>query len=293
MRLRLGEAVLDLEPGRPLLMGIVNATPDSVSDSVRRLSPEARLDHAERLVEAGADIVDVGGESGRTDRPPISADEEIDRVVPLVAALAERGVLTSVDTWKPAVAAAAVAAGACLVNDVGGLADPEMGRIAAAAGCGLVVMETRAAPKAESFPGYEDPVAETVAFLEGRRAEARELGVADEQLVLDPGLDYAKTPRESLELLRRFGELRVLQRPLLLAVSNKYFIGVITDRAPDERLAGTLAAVEAGVAAGAAIVRVHDVAAVSDFLSMRAAVRSPPERLADPYDDDRLKWLHT
>jgi dihydropteroate synthase len=277
---------------RPLLMGILNATPDSVSDRTRHATLEDLVAHGRALHAAGADLVDVGGESGRTDRPPVSADEEIARVEPAIRALSADGVAVSVDTFRAEVAAAALDAGAVLVNDVGGLADPAIAQLAARSGAGLVVMHTRAAPKEASFPGYDDPLADVKAFLEERTRTALDAGVDPEQLVLDPGLDYAKTPEESIEVLRRLGELRALERPLLLAVSNKYFVGMLTGRAPDERLPGTLAALAHGVDQGAAVVRVHDVRAAADHLAVRAALRAGgTPALAGDAADESLKWL--
>ena len=292
MRLRARDREWTFPRERPLLMGILNATPDSVSDRARLDTLEGRVAHGRALVAAGADIVDVGGESGRTDTAPVSAEVEIARIEPTVRALADEGVAVSVDTYRAEVAAAAYDAGAVLINDVGGLHDPAMVEVAARSGAGLVVMHTRAAPKEESFPGYDDPVADVLAFLEERLQHAVDAGVEPEQIVLDPGLDYAKTPAESIEILRRLPELHGLDRPLLLAVSNKYFVGMVTGRPPDERLAGTLAALAHGVDLGAAIARVHDVRAAADYLAVRAALRgeSAPVLAGDPADES-LKWL--
>jgi dihydropteroate synthase len=277
---------------RPLVMGILNTTPDSVSDSERLDTLERRVAHGRALADAGADVIDVGGESGRTDRPPVSVDEEIARVEPAVRELARAGIAVGIDTFRAEVAEAAVAAGASLINDVGGLADPAMARLAARTGAGLVVMHTRADPKTAAFPGYDDPLADVIAFVEERVRLAQAEGVAPEQLVVDPGLDYAKTPEESIAVLRRLGELRALERPILLAVSRKYFVGMVTGRRPDERLAGTLAALAHGVEQGAAIVRVHDVRAAVDYLAVRAALRAEgaPALAGDPADES-LKWL--
>lgn len=291
MRLRLRDEVIDLSRRRPLVMGILNANPDSVSDVDRGAGLDAKLSRAHEMLAAGADIVDVGGDSGRTDVPPVSVAAECARVVPVVSALAEAGARVSIDTARAAVARAAVDAGACLVNDVSGLADEAMLELVAASGAGLVVMETRAAHKEERFPGYRHPVAEVREALRRRLARAVEHGVAASQLIADPGLDYSKTPAESLELLRGLEQLTAVGRPLLLAVSNKYFVGVLTDREPHRRLGGTLAALDAGVRAGAAIVRVHDVPAVVDFLTVRRAIDGGAARLVDPHGDDRLKWL--
>jgi dihydropteroate synthase len=268
---------------RPWLMGIVNASPDSFSDAGAYPDLDARVGLARELLAAGADILDVGGESGITLRPAVAVEEEIERVAPLVARLAgELGAVVSVDTYKPAVAAAAVAAGAVIVNDVSGLRDPELADVCAASGAALVLMHTRAAPKQRlQDPGlYDDVTADVIAFLGERMAVARSHGVRDEQLILDPGPDFAKTPAQTIALLRRLEALHALGRPLLLAVSRKDFVGALTGRGPRERGAGTLAAIACGVDAGAQIVRVHDVAAAADFLAVRAALRG--ELVADP-----------
>jgi dihydropteroate synthase len=261
---------------RPWLMGIVNASPDSFSDAGAHPDLGARVRLAQDLLDAGADILDVGGESGITRRPPAPVDVELQRVVPLVERLAgELGAVVSVDTYKPAVAEAAIAAGAAIVNDVSGLRDPALAGVCARTGAALVLMHTRAAPKQRlQDPAlYDDVVADVVAFLGERIATARAHGVRDEQLMLDPGPDFAKTPAQTIELLRRTEELHALGRPLLLAVSRKDFIGALTRRGPRERLAGTLAAVAHCVDAGAHVLRVHDVAATADFLAVRRALR--------------------
>jgi dihydropteroate synthase len=188
----------------------------------------------------------------------------------------------SVDTWKPDVARAALAAGAAMINDVSGLRDPALADECAAAGAALVVMHTRAAPKVKEFPDYEDVVADVVEFVRERVELARSRGVGEDQIVVDPGPDFAKTPAETVTVLRSLGSLAALGHPVLLAVSRKDFVGALTGRPPRQRLAGTLAAVGAGVDAGASIVRVHDVAATVEFLAVRAALtgtRSVPEDL--------------
>jgi len=261
---------------RPWLMGIVNATPDSFSDAGAYPDLDARVARAGELLDAGADIIDVGGESGITLRPPVAAQEEIERVVPLVRRLAgELGATVSVDTYKPVVAEAAIDAGAVIVNDVSGLRDPALATVCARMGAALVLMHTRAAPKQRLQDAglYEDVVADVLAFLAERMQVARDHGVADEQLILDPGPDFAKTPAQTIALLRRLDELHELGRPLLLAASRKDFVGALTGRAPADRLAGTLAAIGHGLDAGAHILRVHDVAAAADFVAVRAALR--------------------
>ncbi|MBW3653853.1 MAG: dihydropteroate synthase [Actinobacteria bacterium] len=261
---------------RPWLMGIVNASPDSFSDGGDHRDLGAHVRRAAALLQAGADIVDVGGESAITLRPPVPVAEEIDRVVPLVQRLVgELGATVSVDTYKPAVAEAGIAAGAVMINDVSGLRDPELAAVCARTGAALVLMHTRAAPKQRlQDPGlYDDVVADVVGFLAERMQVARDAGVADEQLILDPGPDFAKTPAQTIALLGSLEALHELGRPLLLAVSRKDFVGALTGRRPRRRLAGTLAAIDAGVDAGAHVLRVHDVAAAADFLAVRAALR--------------------
>jgi dihydropteroate synthase len=294
VRLRLRDHVLEAAPGRPLIMGIVNAGPDSFSDAVRLRTLDAQVAHARQLVADGADLIDVGGESGVTYTAITAPDVEIARVAPLVDRLAADGVAVSVDTWKPEVAEAALAAGAAMINDTSGLADLRMAELCARTGAALLVMHTRAAPKQERFADYGGHVvADVVGFLEERCSAARGAGVADEQIVLDPGPDFAKTPAETIEVLRAIDEVAALGRPLLLAVSRKYFIGAITGRPPADRLAGTLAAVGWAAGAGAAIVRVHDVAETADFLRVRAVLAGDAETPAFDHDDDGLKWIRT
>ncbi len=269
-----GERV-ELGGARPWLMGIVNATPDSFSDGGLRQTLDERVELAAELLAAGADVIDIGGESGVTNRPAVPADEEIARVVPLIeevtGSLAAR---VSVDTYKPAVAEAAVHAGASIVNDVSGLLDPELADVCAATGAALVIMHTRATPKQKLLDPSLDGrvVGDVVTFLRERMSVALERGVVLEQLILDPGPDFGKTPAQTIDVLRALPQLHVFERPLLLAASRKDFVGALTGRGPRERLAGTLAAVGYGVDAGAHILRVHDVAEVEDFLTVREAL---------------------
>ncbi len=268
--LRAGNRTLALG-GRPWLMGIVNATTDSFSDAGGHDTLQERVELARSLLAAGADIIDIGGESGVTNRPPVDPDEEITRVVPLIELVAGGlGALVSVDTYKPAVARAAIAAGACIVNDVSGLRDPELADVCASTGAALILMHTRAAPKQKLLDRAYDGriVADVTSFLRERVSTALARGVACEQLMLDPGPDFAKTPAQTVDVLRRLEALHELGRPLLLAVSRKDFIGAICCRPPRARLAGTLAAIGHGVEAGAHVLRVHDVAATADFLAV-------------------------
>lgn len=290
--LRAAGRVLSFE--RPLLMGIVNATPDSFSDAGELPTAEARIARGRALLADGADILDVGGESASGFRPAVAPEEEIARVVPVVEALAGDGALVSVDTHKPAVAAAAVAAGAAIVNDVSGLRDPGLAEVCATSGAALVITHTRVAPKGTLLDPdrYEDVVADVTGFLRERIDAAIAAGVGQEQLLLDPGPDFAKTPAQTVAVLRRLDAVVALGRPVLLAVSRKDFVGTLTGREPRERGAGTLAAIAHGLDAGAHVLRVHDVAAAADFLAVRAALRGErrlapdegltPDRYPDP-----------
>jgi dihydropteroate synthase len=262
--------------GRPWLMGVVNATPDSFSDGGGDRTLDERVELARSLLDAGADIIDIGGESGVTNQPPVAPEEEIERVVPLIERVTRQlGAVVSVDTYKPAVAHAAIGAGAAIVNDVSGLRDPELADVCAGTGAALVLMHTRAAPKEKLLDPTLDGLigADVKRFLRERISVAMAHGIAFEQLMLDPGPDFGKTPAQTVEVLRELSSLHDLERPLLLAVSRKDFIGAITQRRPRARLAGTLAAVGQGVDAGAHVLRVHDVADVADYLAVRAALR--------------------
>ncbi len=291
--LHAGERTFELGP-RPLLMGVVNASPDSFSDghdAAQTLEQRVRL--ARELVDAGADIIDVGGESARTGVPPVSVEEEIERVVPLVARIVELGMTTvSVDTYKPPVAAAAIDAGATIVNDVSGLRDPDLAAVCADTGAALVLMHTRAAPKQrlQDRELYDDVVVEVLAFLRARIELALTAGVAFEQLLLDPGPDFAKTPAQTIALLADVDRLHVLGRPLLMAISRKDFIGALTCRPPRERLAGTLAALAHGLDRGAHVFRVHDIAAAADFLAVRAALSGELEPRRDLALAEELRY---
>ena len=277
MRLRALGREVDL--GAPLVMGVVNASPDSFSDAGRYPTTAAQLDRARELVAEGADLIDVGGESGITNRPETAVEEELERVVPLVEALAADGVLVSVDTYKPAVAAAAVEAGAAIVNDVSGLRDLGLADLCARTGAALVIMHTRAAPKErlQDEGHYVDVVGDCIGFLRERMSAAGARGVDPEQIVIDPGPDFAKTPAQTVALLRRLDEVVDLGRPVLLAVSRKDFVGALTRRSPARRGAGTLAAIGYGLDAGARLFRVHDVAATRDFIAVRSALRGEGE----------------
>jgi dihydropteroate synthase len=289
---RVRGAVLDLM-GRPWLMGIVNASPDSFSDGGEKWTIEDRLALARSLVTSGARIIDVGGESGVTNRPAVAPRQEIARVVPLIEGIAaELDVLVSVDTYKPAVARAALGAGAAIVNDTSGLRDPELADVCAETGAGLIVMHTRAAPKQKLLDRSLDGrvVADVKEFLRERMEFAVARGVAFDQLMLDPGPDFSKTPAQTVEVLRALPALHELGRPLLLAASRKDFIGAITKRPPRARIGGTLAAAGFGAAAGVHVLRVHDVAEVADYLAVRAALEGETEIDPELRLVDALRW---
>jgi dihydropteroate synthase len=274
-------------------MGIVNASPDSFSDDARYRTVADRVALAQRLLAAGARIIDIGGESGVTNRSPVTAEEEIERVVPLIERVAgELGALVSVDTYKPAVARRAIAAGASIINDVSGLRDPGLADVCAETGAGLVLMHTIAPPKQKLLDRSLDGriVADVHAFLAERIDLAVRRGVSFEQLILDPGPDFSKTPAQTVHVLRALPQLAELGRPIMLAVSRKDFVGALTQRGPRDRVAGTLAAVGFGVEAGAHILRVHDVEAAADFLTVReilAGERDPDPDLQLPQS---LRW---
>lgn len=274
--------------GAPLIAAVVNATPDSFSDAGER-SARSAVARVGECIAAGADLIEVGGESNVSNRPAVSVAEEIERVGPVVAAAVDAGAVVSIDTYKPAVAAAAIERGAAIVNDISGFADPEMAAVCAASGAGVVLMHTSTPPKrvrweTDGYPG--GVVAEVRRWFERRIGELGEAGIGREAIVLDPGLDFGKTPAQSVELLAGFAELAELGRPLFAAASRKDFVGALTGRTPRQRLAGTLAAVGWAVAAGAKVIRAHDVAETRDYVSVLAALYGwsevdPELRIAD------------
>ncbi|MGD0565072.1 MAG: dihydropteroate synthase [Roseiarcus sp.] len=256
------------------VMGIVNVTPDSFSDGGAFATPAAAAEHGERLAAEGAAILDVGGESTRPGASAVTAEEEISRVVPVIAALRRRvGLPISVDTSKARVAAAALKAGASMVNDVWGFQrDREMARVVADSGAAAVLMHNRATVD----PGL-DIMADIRDFLSRSIDIALAAGVLEERLLVDPGFGFGKTPAQNLQLIRRLRELGALGRPVLLGVSRKSTIGIVTgQKAPAERVAGSIAAGLAGVMNGAAILRVHDVAPHVQALQVLHAIASAP-----------------
>lgn len=252
-----------LDCTRPLIMGILNLTPDSFSDGGRFVRLEAALQQARQMVAEGADLIDIGGESTRPGAPVVSAEEELERVLPALEALARECPLPlSVDTSKSQVARAALAAGAEFINDISGFNfDPAMAATVAAAGAGAFLMHTRGRPRTmQQETVYADLAGEVLAGLAASLQQARAAGIAEERLAVDPGIGFAKDAAGNLEILRRLPEFLSLGRPLLLGTSRKAFIGRILDQPdPGRRLYGTLATVALGVAGGARLFRVHDV----------------------------------
>lgn len=257
-------------------MGIVNVTPDSFSDGGRFVVFDAAVEHALRLVREGADIVDVGGESTRPGAEPVPAGVERDRVVPVIAALARHapGALISVDTSKAEVAEAAIAAGAHLVNDVSAGADPEMLPLVARRRCGIVLMHMRGEPRSmQRDTAYRHVVAEVAGHLAERAGVATSAGVPAEAILLDPGIGFGKDLAGNLSLLAALPDLAALGHPLVVGASRKSFIAALSGAGPEDRLAGSLAAVAGTAALERVVVRVHDVAATVQFLTVLAAIR--------------------
>ena len=263
------------------IMGVVNVTPDSFSDGGRYLDARAAIAHGLELEAEGAAILDVGGESTRPGADPVPEAEELRRVIPVIEGLIARGAgaRVSIDTSKAGVASRALEAGACLVNDVTALrGDPDMAGVVAAAGADCCLMHMLGDPRTmQDDPHYDDVVDDIKAFLEERMAFAVKAGIAEERILLDPGIGFGKTVEHNLELLRRLGEFLDLGRPVVIGTSRKTFLGRLTGReAPEERVAATVATNVLAYERGARVFRVHDVAPVHDALTVTAATVSPP-----------------
>lgn len=259
---------------RTLLMGILNVTPDSFADGGRYGSAASAVDAGLRMVEEGADILDVGGESTRPGAEPVAEDEEIRRVVPVIEGLASAGVPISIDTRKAGVARAALAAGASIVNDVSGARDPEMFETVAACGAGLVLMHMRGDPRdMQVSPEYGDVVSEVRTYLNERVESAIFAGITADRIAIDPGIGFGKTLEHNLSLLRNLSSFSGLRCPIVVGPSRKRFIGAVLDDAPvEDRLEGTAGAVAWLAAIGADIVRVHDVREMSRVVRVVDAI---------------------
>jgi dihydropteroate synthase len=264
-----------LDLSQPVVMGVVNVTPDSFSDGGRFFSVEAAVEHGVRLAEEGAALFDVGGESTRPGAEPVGAEEELERVIPVIERLrAATTAIISVDTSKAEVMRAASAAGAGLINDVRALREPGTLAAAAASGCAVCLMHMQGEPRTmQRAPSYADVVGEVRAFLAGRVAESLAAGLAPERLAVDPGFGFGKTLEHNLTLLRRLGELAADGPPVLVGLSRKSMLGTLTGRAAGERVYGSVALAVIAALNGARIIRAHDVAATVEALKVTAAVR--------------------
>jgi len=267
----------DLHLGvRTLVMGVLNVTPDSFSDGGLFLDTHRAIEHGLRMAEEGADIIDVGGESSRPGSDPVSQDEELERIIPVIEALASRlQIPVSVDTYKAQVAERAVEAGAQMINDISGLRfDPQMPSVAARFDTPLIIMHIKGTPKTmQEDPRYEDLMGEIIAYLrEGIDRAERVGGVDPHQVIVDPGIGFGKRVEDNLMILKRLPELTCLGRPLIIGTSRKSFIGAVLDREVDQRAIGTLATVAVSALKGAHMVRVHDVGPARQAVDMVDAV---------------------
>lgn len=264
-----------LSLARPLVMGIVNVTPDSFSDGGQHFSAAQAIDHALKLREEGADILDIGGESTRPGAAAVSIGEELDRVLPVLEGLRECGALLSLDTMKPEVMRAGLAAGARMINDVKALTAPGALEVVAASDCGVCLMHMQGEPRVmQQSPRYDDVVAEVAAFLEQRRDALLAAGIARERIVIDPGFGFGKTVEHNIALFRALPRFRGIA-PVLVGVSRKSMLGALTGRPVEQRLAASLAAALLAAQHGAAILRVHDVGDTVDVLKILDAIGDP------------------
>jgi dihydropteroate synthase len=266
---------------RPLVMGVLNVTPDSFSDGGRYLDPGAAVKHALEMVEEGADVIDIGAESSRPGAEPVPEAEELRRLIPVVQEVCRRvPVPVSVDTTKATVARAAIGAGAAAINDISAcLADPAMPGVVAETGAGLVLMHMQGTPSTmQQAPRYGSVVDDVRDFLQARMQAVVQAGVAADHILLDPGIGFGKNLDHNLALLARLDALQPLGRPILVGVSRKAFIGEVLGRRTDDRLMGTAAAVAVAVLRGAGAVRVHDVKAMRDVVRMVYAIQNRASR---------------
>jgi dihydropteroate synthase len=268
------DRVLKADHG-PLVVGVVNATPDSFSDQGKTRSTKDAIQRASALIADGADVIEIGGESNVSNRPAVPVDEELRRVIPCITEVASWGVPVAVDTYKPEIAEQALEAGASIINDISGVADDRMPALAADSGAALVLVHTEVGPKQSKWDDSlygGDVVGAVRASLKASAERLLEAGVERDQIVLDPGPDFAKTPQQTASLIGGLGQIVDLGYAVMLAASRKDFIGALTGKKPSERLAGSLAAASAGMLSGVHFLRVHDVAATRDFITVWRAI---------------------
>ncbi|HUG58459.1 MAG TPA: dihydropteroate synthase [Candidimonas sp.] len=263
----------ELKLERPLVMGIVNVTPDSFSNTSHHIEADAAIAHARELIAQGAGMLDIGGESTRPGAEPVSAADELKRILPVIEGLINAGVPLSVDTFKPEVMRRVLDAGVDMINDVYGFRQAGALDAVAQSDCGLCVMHMQGEPKTmQQAPSYDDVLLEVGTFLRARILAMTEAGIDRRRIALDPGFGFGKTPQQNYEMLRSLDEIDNDGYPWLLGLSRKSMIGHVTGREPAERLGGSVAAALAGVARGARIIRVHDVAATVDAIKVWQAI---------------------
>lgn len=264
----------ELDLGRPLIMGVLNATPDSFSDGTGEFIVDQAVQRAHRMIEDGADIIDIGGESTRPGADPVPLQQELDRVLPLIEALHGAGVPLSIDTFKPGVMRGALAAGADMINDIRALLEPGAMDAVAGSNCGLCVMHMQGEPRTmQSAPHYDDVVLDVKAFLAERVRKLEAAGISPRRIVLDPGFGFGKTPGQNYTMLRRLEEMQVGGYPWLLGFSRKSMLGHVVGREPAQRLAASLAAALYGLEKGGHILRVHDVAETVDAVKIWRTIK--------------------
>jgi dihydropteroate synthase len=283
---------LTLNIDRPLIMAVINATPDSFSDAGKYSTLEARMERTQEVLAQGADILDIGGQSAITGVPEISEAEEIERITPVIQwVAANTQAIMSIDTYRPAVAAAALDAGAHIINDISGLLYPELADVVASRSAGYILMHNRGRPKVRLTDAnlYDNVVDDVMSFMDNKLAVLASAGVSRKHVIVDPGPDFAKTPAQTVEVLRRISRLLTYERPVLFPVSRKDFIGAITGRPPRERLSGTLAAIAHTLTVTrAGIYRVHDIEEVRNFLDVWDVLQGHTELGADVLLDKTL-----
>jgi dihydropteroate synthase len=285
-----------IDVDRPLIMAVINATPDSFSDAGQYSTVEARMERTKEVLDQGADILDIGGQSAITGVPEISEDEEIERITPVIEwVAANTNAIMSIDTYRPKVAEAALVAGAHIINDISGLLHRELADVVAQHQAGYVLMHNRGRPKVRLTDAnlYEDVVADVISFMDERIEWLTTAGVSQQQLIIDPGPDFAKTPAQTVQVLQHINSLLTYGQPVLFPVSRKDFIGAITGRPPRERLSGTLAAIAHTLTlTRSGIYRVHDIQEVRNFIDVWDVLQGHQELGAEVLLDRNL-WRAT